>query len=92
VAGIKGETMQLREADLTWHVAGEDVVVLDLKGSVYLKLGGSGRYLWERLSEPCEASSLTMGLVEKYGIDEARATNDVEAFLADLRGRDLLIE
>jgi hypothetical protein len=33
-----------------------------------------------------------MGLVEKYGIDEARATNDVEAFLADLRGRDLLIE
>ena len=39
--------MQLRQAGLTWHVAGDDVVVLDLEGSVYLKLNGSGRILWE---------------------------------------------
>lgn len=84
--------MQLREADLTWHIAGEEVVVLDLEGSVYLKLNGSGRLLWERLAEPCDVSSLTEALMAQYGIDEERARTDVESFLADLRERDLLVE
>ena len=44
--------MQLRQENLTWQVAGDDVVVLDLKGSVYLKLNGSGKVLWETLVEP----------------------------------------
>ena len=50
--------MQLRQDGLTWHVAGDDVVVLDLEGSVYLKLNGSGRVLWERLAEPCTEAEL----------------------------------
>lgn len=83
-------TMQLRQENLTWQVAGDDVVVLDLKGSVYLKLNGSGRVLWEALVEPCTESELVSALVEKYGIDEQRASSDVAAFLDDLRGRQLL--
>ena len=35
--------MQLRTDDLTWNVVGDDVIALDLKGSVYLQLSGSGR-------------------------------------------------
>jgi hypothetical protein len=77
---------------VTWHVAGDDVVVLDLQGSVYLKLNGSGRVLWERLVEPCTEGDLVAALVDMYGIDEARARADVEAFVADLRGRGLLVD
>lgn len=84
--------MQLREKDLTWHVAGEEVVVLDLEGSVYLKLNGSGRLLWEKLTEPCEQSDLIETLVNAYGIDERRAETDVESFLTDIRQRGLLEE
>jgi hypothetical protein len=84
--------MQLRNVDLTWHVAGEEVVVLDLEGSVYLKLNGSGRLLWELLPEPRNEADLTAALVAEYDIDADRATADVDAFLADLRGRGLLIE
>jgi hypothetical protein len=82
--------MQLRQDRLTWHVAGDDVVVLDLKGSVYLKLNGSGRTLWERLAEGCDHTDLVSALVAEYGIDNDRATDDVDRFLADLRGRGLL--
>jgi hypothetical protein len=82
--------MQLRKENLTWQVAGDDVVVLDLKGSVYLKLNGSGRVLWECLVEPRTEPELAAALVEKFGIDDKRAAADVTAFLADLRGRDLL--
>jgi hypothetical protein len=82
--------MQLRQENLTWQVAGEDVVVLDLKGSVYLKLNGTGRVLWEALVDPRTDSELVSALVDKYGIDEERAAADVAAFLGDLRNRGLL--
>jgi Coenzyme PQQ synthesis protein D (PqqD) len=82
--------MQIRRDQLTWHVAGDDVVVLDLQGSVYLKLNGSARVLWERLSEPCSDVELVAALIERYDIEEQRAAADVDAFLADLRARDLL--
>lgn len=84
--------MKLRKADLTWHIAGEEIVVLDLEGSVYLKLNGSGKLLWEHLSESSDEASLTNALVDEYEIDESRAAADVKAFLADLRQRGLLVE
>lgn len=84
--------MQLRKSDLSWHVAGEEIVILDLNGSVYLKLNGSGRFLWEQLNESTDEESLVTSLVEKYGIDDDRARSDVAAFVADLRQRKLLTD
>lgn len=84
--------MQLRKTDLTWHTVGEEIVVLDLDGSVYLKLNGSGRMLWELLTDPSDEESLAAALVGGYGIDKERAAADVGAFLADLRQRGLLVE
>jgi sensor domain CHASE-containing protein len=82
--------MQLRYNDLTWHVAGDDVVVLDLEGSVYLKVNGSGRVLWELLAEPRTEAELQAALIERYGIDTQRAARDVAAFLSELRRRNVL--
>jgi Coenzyme PQQ synthesis protein D (PqqD) len=84
--------MQLRQGDLTWQIAGDDVVVLDLAGSVYLKLNGTGRVLWEHLADPTTDRELVAALVEAYGIEETRASADVDAFLTDLRARGLLVE
>jgi hypothetical protein len=82
--------MQLRQAGLTWHVTGDEVVILDLEGSVYLKLNGSGRVLWERLAATCDEPDLTAALLEEYDVSEAQAADDVAAFLTELRRRDLL--
>jgi hypothetical protein len=84
--------MQLRQEGLTWHVAGDDVVVLDLEGAVYLKLNGSARVLWERLDAPCTESDLVAALVEHFGIDPERAAADVTGFVAELRRRELLAD
>jgi hypothetical protein len=84
-------SMQLRKEALTWHVAGDDVVVLDLEGSVYLRLNGSARVLWERLASSATEAELVAALVDQFGIDDDRATADVNAFLADLRERGLLL-
>lgn len=84
--------MQLRQTGITWQVVGDDVVVLDLDGSVYLKLNGTGRFLWERLAEESSEPDLVAALVDRYGIDEARAQADVASFLGDARRRDLIVE
>jgi hypothetical protein len=82
--------MRLRQQDLTWHVAGDEIVVLDLEGSVYLKVNGSGRVLWELLTEPRTEAELTSALVERFEIDQPRAAADVTGFVGDLRQRGLL--
>jgi hypothetical protein len=82
--------MRLRQAGLTWHVAGDEVVILDLEGSVYLKLNGSGRVLWERLAASSTEQELIATLVEEFGIEEDRATADVATFVAELEQRNLL--
>jgi hypothetical protein len=82
--------VQLRRDGLTWHVAGDEVVVLDLGGSVYLKLNGSGRVLWERLAESCTEDDLVAALVTTYEIERPRAESDVASFVADLRERQLI--
>lgn len=82
--------LQLRPTALTWHAVGSDVVVLDLDGSVYLKLNGSGRVLWERLAEAASTEALVEALVDQYGIDDERAEADVHEFLGELRRRCLL--
>jgi hypothetical protein len=84
--------MQLRQQDLTWHVAGEDIVVLDLEGSVYLKVNGTGRVLWELLAEPRTEAELAGALVDRYGIEQALAVADVASFVADLRQRGIVEE
>ncbi len=84
--------MQLRQTGITWQVVGDDVVVLDLTGSVYLKLNGSGRFLWERLAEGTSEPELVVALTERFDVDEVRARADVESFLGDARRRDLIVE
>ena len=83
-------TIQLRQTGVTWQVVGDDVVALDFDGSVYLKINGSGRVLWERLTEPSSEADLVTLLRDRFGIDESRAETDVQAFLRDLRRRDLV--
>jgi hypothetical protein len=82
--------MRLRQQDITWHVAGDDIVVLDLEGSVYLKVNGSGRVLWELLTEPRTEADLVAALVGHYAIDESVAARDVAAFVADLCQRGII--
>lgn len=82
--------LQLRPTALTWHVVGSDVVVLDLEGSVYLKLNGSGRVLWQLLAQAASPDVLAAALVNEYGVDLDLAVADVREFVDELRRRGLL--
>lgn len=66
-------------------------MLLDERTWRYLHLNETGAVLWKQLVEGSSEAGLRQALVAAYDIDESVAQADVDAFLADLRARDLLV-
>jgi hypothetical protein len=82
--------LKLRSADLEWRAVEGEVIVLDLEGSVYMSLNGSGAVCWEALAEGATRDELVRRLTERFDVAPERAARDVEAFLQELRSHGLL--
>lgn len=75
---------------VAWRETGGEIVVLDLDGSVYFGVNGTGALLWKRLVDGADAAELSDVLVQAAQVPPARAAADVDAFLAELRRHGLL--
>ncbi|MEL7976754.1 PqqD family protein [Isoptericola sp. F-RaC21] len=84
--------MRLRENGVTWQEIDGELVILDLVSSTYLTTNGSGAFVAQLLQTDRAAADLAAALVTEYGVDPAVAARDTEAFLAELRRRELLVE
>jgi hypothetical protein len=84
--------MKLREQDLTWQEIDEEIVILDLRASSYLKLNGTAAFLWKRLESGAESEDLVGALTSNYEVDDGVARRDVDAFIRQLRRADLLAD
>ena len=83
--------MRLRREGLHWTRSGERLVVLDLRGSEYFALNGSGSFLWERLAErELSAGELSGLLVERFGVSPESAGRDVDTFVETLSVHELI--
>lgn len=80
--------LRLRPEAASWRAVEDEVVVLTADER-YLGVNPTGAALWKALGEGATREQLHALLVEA-GADDALATRDVEAFLADLRTRGLL--
>ena len=84
--------LKLREDALEWREVDGQVIALDLRASEYLALNATGTAVWAALANGAERRALVERLVERFDVDEASATRDLDAFLASLRERELLEE
>ena len=84
------DKFRLREDDLVWREVEDEVIILDMRASVYASVNEAGRVLWLKLAEGASLDELTGELVRQYELNEADATRDAEAFLQSLRDQDLL--
>lgn len=79
-----------KDASLLWRQLDDEVIALDMEESVYLRLNQTGTVLWQQLQQPATRQDLVETLLEKYEIDEAQASADVDAFLDSLERSGLL--
>jgi Coenzyme PQQ synthesis protein D (PqqD) len=82
--------LRLREASMVWRLVEGEVVVLDLDNSDFLAVNRSGACLWGLLADGATHDQLVGVLVERYGVDPARAATDVQEFVESLDDRRLL--
>jgi hypothetical protein len=83
--------MLRRAPGAVYEQLGDATLVLDAEHGTYVRLNGTGAFLWEALAEPVEEAALARALADRHGIDEARAGADVGAFVARLRERGLVV-
>ncbi|MCI1997040.1 MAG: PqqD family protein [Olsenella sp.] len=50
----------------------------------FVRLNDTGAYLWGLLGQDMTAEELSQALERRYGVDGARASKDVDAFLAQV--------
>lgn len=65
-------------------------VVLDPDRGRYVRLNGTGGFLWDALEAPTTLDALAARLAADYGIDAGRAATDATAFVSALAERELV--
>jgi len=81
---------RLRPEAVAWREVDGEVIALGLESSTYFGTNTSGSILWRRLADGATRVDLIETLMTTFGLEEAQAQTDVDAFLDDLRKRDLL--
>lgn len=87
---VEEPVLRLRAHAVDWRVVEGQVVALDRERSVYLAINQSGAALWPAIVEGATRDELVGVLLGTFDVDSARATQDVDAFVADLNERNLL--
>lgn len=82
-----------RSTELSWREVDGEVVLLDERDWSYLHLNGSGALLWAHLSgeQGATAEALVSALTDAYAVDAVEARADVNALIADLLTRKLVV-
>ena len=76
------------------EIAGERLLIP--VGETALRLHGmisvteTGALLWQQLQQECTLDGLVAAILAEYDVDEATARQDVQAFLEQLAGLELL--
>jgi hypothetical protein len=82
--------LKLRSDALEWREVEGEVIVLDLEGSVYMSLNGSGAVCWRALADGATREEIANRLTERFDVSRERAERDVEDFLQELGSHGLL--
>lgn len=84
------EQLRLREHDLVWREVEDEIVILDMRESLYASLNEAGRVLWLRLVEGATFEELEQELTATYGLSPEAAHRDAHAFVSSLSEHGLL--
>jgi hypothetical protein len=77
---------------LGWREVGDEVIVLDLDSSKYLRLNQSGAIMWPHLVSGTTLEELISLLVETFDVPTDRARQDAGAFVAMCLERGIIEE
>ena len=85
--------MKIKDGFILRQLAGQNVVIPSGEGmdlNLMITLNETGRFLWEHLQNGTNEAELVVALLSEYNVDEATATNHVNAFVQKMRENGFL--
>ena len=67
MSGEPWEVFRLRASDVAWREIDGEVVLLDLKASIYISVNTTGTVLWKLLAQGATRGQLIEGLMSTFG-------------------------
>ena len=71
---------------------GDDLLILDRASGDYLGVSGAGVRMWELLTSGLDRDAVADALLEELDVDRGTVLADLDAFVADLVARGLVVE
>ncbi len=68
----------------------DEVVILSFQDGTYYGLNAVGARIWELIDEPRTVKELVDSLLEGFDVERAQCESDVQAFLGEMHGRNLI--
>ncbi|WP_448710930.1 PqqD family protein [Microbacterium profundi] len=94
MSGCVSATVRIGD-DVAWTIGVSRVVAMDLArpGATPYVLEESAAAVWEEIAEtgPVTGEALTLAIASAFAADSTEIADDVEALIADLVARDLLV-
>jgi len=76
--------------DMVWQEIDGELVLLDLRTSIYFALNKTATQLWSMLARGDSEADLAARLADNYGLSTGQAERDVRNFMENLRSNHLL--
>ncbi|MBI4421388.1 MAG: PqqD family protein [Gemmatimonadetes bacterium] len=87
---IPDSAIVVAAGDLLTSEFDRELVILNLRDSVYYGLEDVGARIWNLLQKPVPVSAIRDLLVSEYDVDPARCDRDLQGLLAELVTRGLV--
>ena len=72
---------------------GGRTLILDPRSDALQRLNAVGSFIWDRIAERrFDRAGLLAAMLDEFDVDPAEAAVDLDALLAEMRGRDLIAE
>ena len=87
--------MKIKKGFVAKEIAGQYVVVaLGQASKIFngiIKLNDSGKFIWDMLEKGAELDEIVDALLAEYeGVDRETAQNDIQKFIDELKGANIL--
>ena len=86
--------MKIKSGFIVKEIAGQYVVIaLGAASKIFngiIKLNDSGKFIWDKLAVGADKDDIVNALLEEYDVDRTMAEADVDKFIDELKGANIL--
>ena len=79
-----------RSEGIVFNKLDDELVMMSIANSEYYGLDNIGAQIWEIIEQPVSFNEIVTLLIKKYDVSEENCSADVQKFLSELLGKNLI--